>query len=430
MNPTDEELAPADGMLKIALERMARSFPFHARFIAAGRFDADSTIGSMGVTVRSAALRFVYSPRFVWGCTFEELEDVLRHLVDHLVLGPSLVVPNVPPEHRSLTIAQPTVCEDGAMQPQHGDSLVLARPPVPSAGEYMDSRHPQRGRNRGKGANDSSALGSISAPSGRNPDLPSCFSGPVAPKSGVIGAKEPGMRAESRAADSLERMVIRVAVRESRDQLTPDQWADLPEELRVGIDRLCQGGRAGSRVEAIEAGRYGTTDWRQILRRCVRQAVEVRPTFNRPDRRLLHLTGIVPGKIRRPGRAKVLAVIDTSDSIDVETLGRIGAELECMCRSHEVLVAECDTEIRACYPFSGPIRTVRGRGGTDLRPPLHPAFLVKIRPDVVVFFTDGGGPAPEHPPRMPMIWALVPGGVPSVPWGRVIRIAEPRPSLP
>ena len=61
-------------------------------------------------------------------------------------------------------------------------------------------------------------------------------------------------------------------------------------------------------------------------------------------------------------------------------------------------------------------------GGTDLRPPFEPEILCKLRPDVVVYFTDGCGPAPERPPRMPVIWCLTPIGDPPARWGHVVRM--------
>jgi predicted metal-dependent peptidase len=67
---------------------------------------------------------------------------------------------------------------------------------------------------------------------------------------------------------------------------------------------------------------------------------------------------------------------------------------------------------------------VRGRGGTDLRPPLDRHFLRKHRPDLVVYFTDGDGPAPDKPPGPALIWCLVPGGRKPAVWGRVLHMQE------
>jgi len=49
-------------------------------------------------------------------------------------------------------------------------------------------------------------------------------------------------------------------------------------------------------------------------------------------------------------------------------------------------------------------------------------FLQEHTVDLVVFCTDGLGPAPEFRPHVPVIWALTPEGIRPVPWGEVIRM--------
>lgn len=63
------------------------------------------------------------------------------------------------------------------------------------------------------------------------------------------------------------------------------------------------------------------------------------------------------------------------------------------------------------------------------RPPRRFPELVGIvpgkhRPDLIVYFTDGYGPAPTQKPRVPVIWCLLPGGEPPADWGRIIRMEE------
>jgi predicted metal-dependent peptidase len=85
-------------------------------------------------------------------------------------------------------------------------------------------------------------------------------------------------------------------------------------------------------------------------------------------------------------------------------------------------VVECDATIHAVYDYHGPLVSVQGRGDTDLRPPLASEFLAQYRPDLIVYFTDGLGPAPSRAPRIPLIWCIVPGGERPVDWGRAIQI--------
>ena len=62
-------------------------------------------------------------------------------------------------------------------------------------------------------------------------------------------------------------------------------------------------------------------------------------------------------------------------------------------------------------------------GGTSFKPPFERGFLREHRPDLVVYFTDGQGPAPECPPSVPVIWCLTQGGRMPVEWGREVRMS-------
>jgi predicted metal-dependent peptidase len=138
-------------------------------------------------------------------------------------------------------------------------------------------------------------------------------------------------------------------------------------------------------------------------------------------RRFPQLVGIVPGTTV-VGRPRVMAAVDTSGSMSSESLAQIGRELTRLAGYSEVTVVECDDEIRATYRLGGTLRGVRGRGSTDLRPPLSAQCIDQVRPDVVVYFTDGEGTAPDQQPPVPVIWALSPGGKPPANWGEIIQL--------
>jgi predicted metal-dependent peptidase len=116
-----------------------------------------------------------------------------------------------------------------------------------------------------------------------------------------------------------------------------------------------------------------------------------------------------------------MAVIDTSGSMSAKLLSAVGGELARLARWYEVLIVECDERVRRVYAYR-PLERVQGRGGTDLRPPLERAFLREHRPDLVLVFTDGFGPAPERPPGIPVVWCVLPGGVRPARWGRQIQL--------
>ena len=117
-----------------------------------------------------------------------------------------------------------------------------------------------------------------------------------------------------------------------------------------------------------------------------------------------------------------MAVIDTSGSMSRAALEIIAGELDRMSATYSITVVECDAAIKKVYRYSGQLNEVRGRGGTDLRPPFAPALLGRVKPDVIVYFTDGYGQAPDAPPSVPIIWCLTPEGQKPAPWGREIRL--------
>ena len=69
-----------------------------------------------------------------------------------------------------------------------------------------------------------------------------------------------------------------------------------------------------------------------------------------------------------------------------------------MARRHRVTVVECDAVVQRTYPYRGRLTSVHGRGGTDLRPAFAAQVLGTVKPDVIVYFTDGDGPDIDHPP--------------------------------
>src|SRR5262249_14779984 len=138
------------------------------------------------------------------------------------------------------------------------------------------------------------------------------------------------------------------------------------------------------------------------------------------------LLGVVPGQGRRATKPKVLAVVDTSGSIDADDLASISGELQRLARHTQVIVVECDVRIHRVYPYRRSLECVRGRGGTDLRPPFEREFLRKHRADLLIYFTDGYGPAPEQRPGVPVVWCLSGDGKRPAAWGRVVQMQTPR----
>lgn len=124
-------------------------------------------------------------------------------------------------------------------------------------------------------------------------------------------------------------------------------------------------------------------------------------------------------------------VLDTSGSMDERAL--VAAMRECAgiltsLNVEEAWFAQVDT--RVVSPFSMvPLQhfegrfSFRGRGGTDFRPGFEAAAKLRPKPDVIVYFTDGDGPAPEAPPNTGVVWCLIGQYTRDpAPWGEKVHV--------
>lgn len=421
MKPDDVDRA--QGLLHIALRRMVRDYPFHAHLLSAGRFEPDPAVGTMAVTVREGQVRFLYEPGFVVGCTFDELAGVLHHEVNHVLFEHLVADPADYPDRRARVIAEEVTVNEWVREPLPGAPITLDRYPELPPGEDTDTRYARLARNRAVTGPESASPGPKSGGRGTKNGTGRTETSPP-----VVPLDNHDVWAEARANPVLAKLAVAVTVSRAREALTAGQWQELPEGVRDRIEAICHGREAGSAVEDVNGsgGPGCVLDWRRLLRRYVGRTLERRPVFNRPPRRFPALLGVVPGQAWRAGRPRVLAALDTSGSITAAALRQIGGELACLSRVAAVMVVECDAQVQATYPYRGILRQVRGRGGTDLRPPLEATLLARRRPDVVIYFTDGEGPAPGAAPCVPVIWCLTPKGKRPAAWGRCVRMGQER----
>ncbi|MFH1480169.1 MAG: VWA-like domain-containing protein [Pseudomonadota bacterium] len=415
--------ARAKGMMDIALKRMVREYPFHTNIITSSHVEEDPAVGTMGVTIRHNKIHLSYAPQFVCGCRFDELIGILHHEVNHILFDHIFTDPQKYSDPEARIMAEEVTVNEYVKEPLPGHPIMLDQFPELPPHEDTDTRY-QRLAGKGKEMYQKYPTRDPKIRLG-TPKNPSADRNSQADGVSVDTIDNHEMWAEARDTQIIGKMVVRVTVREATQGLSPDQWNKIPSPLQKRIDQICQGTGAGNTLEHISPPMGGKTcNWKQLLQQYVRQSLEIRPTFNRPPRRFPHLLGIVPGHSHRPGKTSVLAVIDTSASISSSTLEQICIELECINRTQRVTVVECDTSIQASYPYKNPIKSIRGRGGTDLRPPFHIEFLKKTHPDLVIYFTDGFGPAPERAPCVPTIWCLTEQGKKPALWGKEVRITK------
>ncbi len=433
------EAARAEGKVRVGIARLAGEFAFHASVLERFVIEARPEVGTMGVTVRGDDVLVMFNPEFVLATPMDQLEGVLLHEVNHVVLGHVLTDPADYPDDWARVVAEEVTVNEHVSLPLPEGAITLdlfpGLPLLRSTRERYECLRKTRAR----------------VPVGSPRDDPGEY-GPEEDSAGGGGAKrtEPG-RASTRdpsgrrkhreggASDlvrggrtvddhsvwweaRIEPGKSREAIREVIARAVLEVGAEgLPDGLKLAVEAMGTGTVPGQGEHTLQGSSNGNLDWRALLRRHVGQALELRPVFNRPPRRFPDLVGVLPGRRRQAARPRILAVLDTSGSITDDLLERIDAELARLARQYAVTVVECDAEVHRVYPYRR-LGNVLGRGGTDLRPPLERAFLRKHRAELVVYFTDGMGEAPERSPGVPVIWCLTPGGTPPARWGRVIHM--------
>ncbi|MBI1853412.1 MAG: hypothetical protein HYR85_23985 [Planctomycetes bacterium] len=382
-------------------------------------FEESRDVKTIGITVRMGRIHLLYDSQFVASCKFDRLVRLLTREVNRLVLGHTLVaVPERSPGDDAET---------------RGRSSTQCSRTTPGNAGTAVPKTPLRGQKKCSPVPKNSARAPKSLPVGEK----KCPKGPTfGTASGEIGTEDPrkdgksasiddhGPAGESHAERQLNELAVRVTIRAAADALTSEERSALPSSIQKRLREIGCGDQPGIDTEAIPRLDRWRSEirWQEILRRIVGGIPQIRPSFTRPPRRNPKLVGIVPGRVHRRGPPKATVVVDTSGSVSRRDLQEISAELEQMRHVCEITVVECDCEIQRIYPFQGAITAVRGRGGTDFRPPLEREFLSQHRPDIVIIFTDGVGPAHAAPPPIPVVWCLTEGGQKPVSWGVEIRM--------
>ena len=194
----------------------------------------------------------------------------------------------------------------------------------------------------------------------------------------------------------------------------------------------CEGKIPGHVQEEIARQLKTETPWRRILQHFLaRQTSEERfSTFKKPNKRLYQYE--LPG-LKRNRRLRIVVALDTSGSIGSAELAGFVAEVERIRQcGAEVILIECDCKVQRVYPLKRKINlSFKGRGGTDFRPVWEHIKSKGLRPDAIIYLTDGRGQAPTHS-LYPTLWALTKDGVlpwmssakeiREVNWGKPIRI--------
>lgn len=217
-------------------------------------------------------------------------------------------------------------------------------------------------------------------------------------------------------------------------------------DWRNQILRALEAGRkAGSgigRLGAILADLApDAVPWEVVLRGLLARALadHPRPGWNRPARsfiaRMAHAQQhggpepvFEPGELRVSHRPRIAVGLDTSSSIDPQTLRLFWAEVDGIARrtGAEVHLLAFDETVHvqrrldASARRGPPDQALRTGGGTDFTDLF--AQATRLVPSILVVLTDLDAPLPARP-EFPVLWA-VPGRVEAPAFGRMLVIGD------
>ena len=195
-----------------------------------------------------------------------------------------------------------------------------------------------------------------------------------------------------------------------------------------------QGKVPGAVEETIADAHRSTFDWRTLLRLYMTDAAASDYSWSVPNRRFID-SGLYLPSIRSEGMSALAIIIDTSGSVDTDTLAAFWSEIRELAAELEperVIVLQVDAALQDEQDYAPgdlPDRVqVRGRGGTDFRPGFAHLEESGIDPAVCLYFSDMDCDRyPESEPPWPVIWCDWGDGTGLAsqppPWGERIRIA-------
>lgn len=420
-------------LLQVPIARLVGRWPLLGAIVASWEIVSDP-VPTMAIGMGRAGLRLYVNPQFVVGITLDETVAVLLHEVRHVIYGHIYQSPSAFADPAALTIAQEVTVNENLPGPLPGKPIVLSDFPRLPPDEDTLTRYrrlevviPPTG--------DAGADSDVDADDHQALEHDDVIAGAAEAK--AHGGHQVGAGTTAKSPETLDshdrwceidhhesliRQQIEATARRVRAAAMARQVTLDPTEVTILESMLNRGSAPGRHWSGIDGGGRAQVDWRRELRHWVGRLGEITPTYQHPPRRYPHLLGIVPGKRRLPKRPRLLVAVDTSGSISDAQLEDFCAELTKLARGREMWIAEVDSEIQRLYRYRGPISHVVGRGGTSFRPIFEPTVLHRVRPDLVVYLTDGAGDVPDHPPRVPVLWVLTPGGQKPSPWGQEIRL--------
>jgi predicted metal-dependent peptidase len=215
---------------------------------------------------------------------------------------------------------------------------------------------------------------------------------------------------------------------------SPEERKRLRVSILKDISEKIQGSRAGQSSSELTKAKGEEVPWDILLARFFSGLRKDDYRLMPPNKKHIWRDIYLPS-IGRPGPNHIVVAIDTSGSMDDQTLKKVLGIIDNL-RSFtqcKLTLIQCDAKINKIEEFEEyePTNfekyTVIGRGGTSFIPVFH--YLDKRQRketyhfDTLIFITDGFGEFPKEAPNYPTLWLITKGGLDKVPFGEKIKIS-------
>ena len=237
--------------------------------------------------------------------------------------------------------------------------------------------------------------------------------------------------------------VMDAAARDDADAGTGDAPIDVNDEEQAWDEAMhqalnlakAQGKSPGAVEETVRGAHTSTLDWRSLLRRYMTDAARSDYSWSLPNRRFID-SGLYLPSIRSEGIDTVAVIIDTSGSVDTDSLAAFWTEVRDIAtelQPESVIVLQVDAALQDAAEYApGDLPeqiTIKGRGGTDFRPGFAWLEEQGTRPSLCLYFTDMECVRyPDMEPLYPLLWCDWSVGTglwrQPPPWGEHIRIND------
>lgn len=215
------------------------------------------------------------------------------------------------------------------------------------------------------------------------------------------------------------------------DDFAPSVSDDTAERVRgrvvsaaVHVERLC-GTLPGNIKKLLKDFLTPNIPWQELLKQFVTSCYGGKRRWLPPSRRHVWHDLYLPSM--RTEQLKAVVAMDTSGST-MNDLDQFFTELVSLMKTfgrYEITLIQCDSEIQKVEKFSDTVRwknfSAAGMGGTDFRPVFkYVSDTMTEPPELLIYLTDGYGPAPELPPRYPVLWLITKDGTKPCSWGKSV----------